>query len=104
MEKGGLPAVFTDVNAAEYEKLKYMASKAFLENEKRRRRFLAPDKYANYTEAEWAEYYQQKEKKTGRNEHHDLSVYAALAAQAENGEFEKSGLEALKAYILKMIP
>lgn len=104
VEKGELQAVFTNVDEAEYGKLKYMAAKAFLENEKRRRRFLAPDKYNAYTEEEWDGYFRLKEKGRIPNEHHDLNTYADLAAQADNGAFEESRLEALKAYILEEIP
>ncbi len=99
-----MQAVFTNVDGAEYEKLKYMAAKAFLENEKRRKRFLSPDKYNGYTEEEWNGYFREAADKKPRPKQHDLVTYADLADQAGNGAFETSGLEALKAYILDAIP
>ena len=57
-----------------------------------------------YTEEDWDGYYKLKEKGRIPNEHHDLICYAELAAQADNGAFEESRLEALKAYILEEIP
>ena len=105
VERGALQPVFTNVSGEEYELLKYMSAKAFLENEKRRQIFQRPDIYGAYREEDWVEYYASGERESRiAGVHHDLSCYAELAAQASNGSFEKSRMEELKKYILEMIP
>ena len=104
VEVGTLPPIFTNIPAEEYEKLKYMGAKAFLANERRRMRFLKPAEYAEADEAAWEAYYRDMNA-SGRikNEHNDMACYADLAAQADNGAFEESKMEAVKEYILDMI-
>ena len=48
--KGEIPAIFTDVQKDDYEKLAPLAAKMFIENTKKQLRFLKPDQFKNATE------------------------------------------------------
>ena len=51
--KGDLPAIFTDVQKDDYEKLAPLAAKMFIENTKKQLRFLKPEQFENATEEEF---------------------------------------------------
>jgi len=50
---GSIPAIFTDVNSEEYEKLKPLAAKMFIENTKRQLKYLKPDIFNDATEEQF---------------------------------------------------
>lgn len=101
---GPLPAIFTDIPESEYNKLIPMASKAYLSNERKKMRFMNISKYGSYTDEQWHEFYHNyKQGPRIQNQLRDLVLYEELAAQADNGLFETSGLEDVKEYIVKQI-
>ena len=51
----GIPDIFTDVTADEYEKLKPLAARMFIENTKRQLRYLKPDVFNEATEEQFVD-------------------------------------------------
>ena len=102
---GPLPDIFTEVPAEEYALLIDTAAAAFLQNEKKRARFMMKGEGDGYTEEQWENYF--------RNEplvpyvqpgiHNDFGLLYDMALSADPSKFEKSRLEKVKANILRQI-
>ncbi len=101
---GQLPAIFTDVQEEEYERLIPLATKMFLENTKRQLKFLKPEVFANATEEDFVRNFYEP-LRSGRvpGEILDFQILYPLAKKAEEGAWKESSLEAVKEYILKQI-
>ncbi len=100
--EGELPPIFTDLAEDEYFRLLPIAVKAFIKEEHMRLKFLLPERFANATEADWKEYYKNPRGYV-ENEHFEFRVLLPLAEAAERGEWKKSGLPAVKDYILALL-
>ena len=96
-----LPDIFTDVQGKDYELLAPLSAKAFIAATKRQQLFLNKDKFSSFTEADWAAHFAE-EKRSGRvpGEALDFQIIVPFAKGAESGEWKKSKLEKVKAYIL----
>ena len=101
---GPLPDIFTDIQEDEYNKLIPMGAKALLANERRKMCFMDANKYGNFTDDDWHDFFQDyKNGARIKNQLRDLALYEELAKQADNGLFETSELEKVKEYIVKQI-
>ena len=104
IEKTNLPDIFENIDATEYETLKPLFSKAFIEEEKRKMIYLEPEKYSNATLKEWEEYfYSDTPDGFVKGEHMDLSISYPVSKHFTKGEWQKSKLEKVKDYLLKHI-
>ncbi|MCR5251363.1 MAG: CapA family protein [Lachnospiraceae bacterium] len=99
-----LPAIFTEVPEAEYEKLAPLSARAFVSATKRQQIFLHPERFANASEAEWKEHFADP-KRSGRvdGEALDFLLICPLSEQADQGAWKESGLSNVKEYILEQI-
>ncbi|MBO4309587.1 MAG: CapA family protein [Lachnospiraceae bacterium] len=103
--KGSLPEIFTDVNAAEYEKLLPLSSKMFIENTKRQWRFLKPDEFKNATDEDWvANFYEPLRSGRVPGECLDFQIIYPLSLLAKEEKWKESTLEGVKDFILRQIP
>lgn len=106
LEAGELPAIFTEVNDEEYKRLIPIASAAFIEAEKKRKRFVKPDRFATYTDEEFKEFLLSEDSERTeyiKDERMDFSYMYAEMAKMEDGAWKESKLEAVKEYILKQL-
>ena len=102
--KSDLPAIFTDVSAEEYEKLKALSAKMFIENTKRQLRYLKPDVFAKATEEDfYNNFYEPLRSGRVPGEVLDFQIIYPLSLEAEKGEWKESRLEGVKEYILRQI-
>ncbi|MBO7599894.1 MAG: CapA family protein, partial [Lachnospiraceae bacterium] len=102
--KDRLPDIFTDISEGEYNLLLPLSAKAFLEATKRQQTYLYPDKYKNATEKDWHENFYEP-LRSGRvpGEPLDLQIICPIAEKEKEKAWEKSKLEGVKEYILKML-
>lgn len=103
--KGEIPRIFTDVQEEEYKLLAPLAAKMMVSAYKRQLVYLQPDKYSTETtEEKWRENF-LAEVRSGRviGEGLDFHIIYPLAEEAAKGAWEKSKLDAVKAYILEQI-
>ncbi|MCR4727191.1 MAG: CapA family protein [Lachnospiraceae bacterium] len=103
IEKCELPRIFADVPEEEYRLLSPLSAKMFVEATKRQQIFMK-NMSVSSTEEEWAEHFANP-KRSGRvpGEALDFFEILPLAAKAEAGEWKKSRLEDIKAYILEQM-
>ena len=102
--EGDIPAIFTDVNEEEYEKLIPLSSKMFIENTKRQLRFLKPDQFKNASEEDfYNNFYEPLRSGRVPGECLDFQIIYPLSKKAEEGEWKKSNLESVKQFILEQI-
>ncbi len=99
-----LPKIFTDVREDDYKLLAPLSAKAFIAATKRQQLFLNKEKFSAFTEKDWAEHFNE-EKRSGRvpGEALDFRILVPFAAKAEDGEWQKSGLNEVKEYILEQM-
>ena len=94
-----IPAIFTDVPAAEYDKLIPLSAKARVKAERVRRCVMNPKVYGGYTDADWADFFANfKDDGYICGMIGDMQYMQEWASKAENGEW-KDGMPAVKAYI-----
>lgn len=99
-----LPDIFTNIDETEYKTLLPLSAKAFVEEEKRRKIFLYPDRFASATEDEWKKYFLSDEPSGfSKDAHMDFYTVFPQSLKAENSEWKNSRLEKVKEYILKLI-
>lgn len=106
LEAGDLPAIFTEVNDEEYKKLIPLGSQAFIEAEKKRKRFVKPDEFTSYSEEQFKEYLLSDEKVRTeyiKDERMDFAYMYREAERIKDGEWIKSKLEGVKDYLLKQL-
>lgn len=100
-----LPDIFTDVNAQEYELLKPLAAKMFIENTKRQLKYLKPDKFKNATEEDFVEdFYIPLRSGRVPGEVLDMQIVYPLSLEWEKGKWKESSLDPVKNFMLKQIP
>ena len=95
-----LPDIFTNIPAEEYELLAPLSAKAFIVEDKRIMCYLEPEKFEGCSQEVWEEFYKQTSFYYSKDAHMDYDVILPLSAQAENGQWQLSKLEKVKAYIL----
>ena len=103
--KGDLPAIFTDVQKDDYEKLAPLAAKMFIENTKKQLRFLKPEQFENATEEDfYNNFYEPLRSGRVPGETLDFQIIYPLSLKADEGAWKESSLEGVKDYILKQLP
>lgn len=104
IKKGELPRIFVDVQQHDYELLAPLAARQLVAATRRQMTFLNPKRFANATEAEWAEHFAEP-LRTGRvlGETLDFHIICPLAEKAADGDWKRSSLEDVKAYILEQM-
>ena len=103
--KGDLPAIFTDVQKDDYEKLAPLAAKMFIENTKKQLRFLKPEQFENATEEDfYNNFYEPLRSGRVPGETLDFQIIYPLSLKADEGAWKESSLEGVKEYILKQLP
>ncbi|MBP5529068.1 MAG: CapA family protein [Lachnospiraceae bacterium] len=102
--KGDLPAIFTDVQKDDYEKLAPLAAKMFIENTKKQLRFLKPEQFENATEEDFFNNFYEP-LRSGRvpGETLDFQIIYPLSLKADEGSWKESSLEGVKDFILKQL-
>ena len=96
-----LPDIFVPVSAEEYELLAPLSAKAYLEEDKRIMRYLEPERFAGCSDAVWEHYFTKEiSSYYSPYAHMDYGVIVPLARKAEDGTWQQSKLEKVKAYIL----
>ena len=99
-----LPDIFTNIDEEEYEILKPLSAKSFIAEEKRRMIYLETERFSNATEKEWEGYFLSEEPEEHiKDAHMDFFRILPDAMKFENGDWEKSKLEKVKKYILKLL-
>lgn len=99
-----LPDIFTEVPAADYERLAPLSAKMFISATKRQQIYLNPAKFRQATEAEWQEHFANP-MRSGRvpGEGLDFFIICPLAEEAEAGAWKQSRLDQVKNYILEQM-
>lgn len=102
--KGELPRIFVDVPEEEYELLAPLAAKMLIAATKRQQTYLNPARFRDADEAVWAEHFAEP-LRTGRvpGETLDFFILCPLAEKAEAGDWKRSTMEDIKAYILEQM-
>ena len=99
-----LPAIFTNVCADEYEKLKGLAAKVFVENTKRQLRYMRPDDFANATEEDFVKNFYEP-LRSGRvpGETLDMQIMYPLSKTASDNLWKESTLNGVVNYMLQQL-
>lgn len=99
-----LPAIFTDIPAAEYELLAPLSAKAFVAEDRRKMIYLEPERFTDASEDVWNGYFFSTEP-DGYFEgaHMDFHIIVPFSEKAEEGAWKKSTLEPVKEYILRQL-
>ncbi len=99
-----LPDIFTDVPAPEYEKLKGLAAKVFVENTKRQLRYMKTSEFTNASEEDFVRNFYE-EKRSGRvpGETLDMQIMYPLSKTADEGLWKASDLTGVVKYMLSML-
>jgi len=96
-----LPDIFVDVQAEEYELLKPLAAKMFIENTKRQLRYMKPDIFNNATDEDfYNNFYEPLRSGRVPGEVLDMQIIYPLSLEAEKGTWKESRLEQVKAFML----
>lgn len=104
IEETSLPAIFTDINSEEYEKLIPLSAKVFLEAEKKRRIFMDSAKYSSYEVDDWRRLFHSKTlEKSIPGQQLDLAVLDDLASCEKDGAWKTSTLTAVVKYLLEQL-
>ena len=99
-----LPDVFTDIPASEYELLAPLSSKAFVEEDRRKMMYLEPERFTNAPQSVWDGYFFSEEPDGYfKGAHMDFSIIVPFSEKAGAGEWKRSRLERVKAYILRQL-
>lgn len=99
-----VPDIFENVPKEEYELLKPLAAKTFIENTKRQLKYLKPDIFTNATEEEfYANFYEPLRSGRVPGELLDMQIVYPLSEDFKLGTWEKSNLASVKSFMLKQI-
>lgn len=99
-----LPDIFENVPKDEYEKLKPLAAKMFIENTKRQLKYLKPDEFVNATDEEfYVNFYEPLRSGRVPGKLLDFQIVYPLSLEAEKGEWKESTLTRVKEFMLKQI-
>ena len=104
IEAAPLPDIFTDIRAEDYALLSPLAAKAFVKEDMRKMIYLEPRRFTDAPAEVWRDYFFSTEP-DGYFEgaHMDFSVIVPYSRRAEEGAWQKSRLEKVKAYILRQL-
>ena len=98
-----LPDIFTDVPERDYHTLIPFASKVFLEEEKRRMRFVDPEKYTDASDETWKEYFNGTDiEGYSKGELMDLALVSLYAEKYDEKKMSGCKLEKVKNYLLTL--
>lgn len=104
IELAPLPDIFTNIPSEEYSLLSPLAAKAFVEENRRTMIFLEPKRFTNAPEEVWNKYFYSEEPDGYfKGAHMDFSIMVPYAKQADCGDWKKSTLDKIKAYILRQL-
>jgi len=99
-----LPDVFTNIPEEEYRFLAPLSAKAFVEEDKRKMIYLEKDRFLNADTDVWNGYFFSEEPDGYfKGAHMDFSIIVPFSEKADSGEWKKSRLEKVKAYILRQL-
>ena len=99
-----LPDIFTHIPAEEYALLAPLAAKAFVEEDKRKMIYLEPERFTDAPREVWDGYFFSEEPDGYfKGAHMDFGIIVPFAETAEAGEWKRSKLEKVKAYILRQL-
>lgn len=102
--KDKLPDIYVDVNEEEYNLLKPLAAKVFIENTKRQLKYLKPDQFVNATDEKFvANFYEPLRSGRVPGEVLDMQIMYPLSLEEEKKEWMKSSLEGVKNYMLRQL-
>ena len=95
-----LPAIFTDVPAAEYEKLQSLAAAVLIANTKRQLKYMRPDDFTNATEEDFVKNFYEP-LRSGRvpGETLDMQIIYPLSLKAAEGLWKTSSLTEVVEYM-----
>lgn len=101
---GPVPDIFENVTKEEYEKLKALSAKAFIEATKKQLKYLKPSEFINATEEDFKKDF-YTELRSGRvpGECLDMQIIYPLSLEASKEEWKDSNLTKVKEYILNQI-
>jgi len=95
-----VPDIFTDINEEEYKKLLPLSAKAFVKAEIKRKKFLHPEIYNEFSKNDWEKYLLSEDREEFiEGETMDFSVILPIAESEKNKEWEKSKLLKVIKYI-----
>ena len=95
-----VPDIFTEINEEGYKKLLPLSAKAFIKAEIKRKKFLHPETYNDFSEDDWKKYLVSKDREEYvEGETMDFSVILPIAESEKNKEWEKSKLLKVIKYI-----
>ena len=104
IEAAPLPDIFTNIPAEEYELLAPLAARAFVKEDMRKMLYLEPERFTGAGAEVWRDYFFSTEPDGYfEGEHMDFSHIVPLSRRSEEGAWQKSRLEKVKAYILKQL-
>lgn len=100
-----LPAIFTNIPACEYEKLKGLGAKVLIENTKRQLRFLKPGEFANASEDDFLRNFYEP-LRSGRvpGETLDMQIVYPLSKTYYDNDWRACDHEEVVRYMLSQIP
>lgn len=99
-----LPDIFTDVPAEEYELLAPLSAKAFVAEDMRKMIYLEPDRFKDAPQEVWDGYFFSEEPDGYfKGAHMDFGVIVPFSKRAEAGDWKRSRLDKVKAYILRQL-
>lgn len=94
------PDIFTNINDEEYQKLLPLSAKAFVSAEIKRKKFLHPEIYNEFSENDWEKYLLSKDREEFiEGETMDFSVIFPIAKSEKYEEWKKSELLKVVKYI-----
>ena len=99
-----LPAVFCDIHASEYEKLKALGAKVLIENTKRQLKYMKPQEFLNASEDDFRRNFYEP-LRSGRvpGETLDMQIIYPLSQEWEKEEWRTSVHTDVVEYMLKQI-
>ena len=99
-----LPDIFVNIPAEEYELLAPLSAQAFVTEERRTKCFTESERFMNCSEKEWEQYFFSAEPDGYYpGAHMDLGLVVPFARKAEEGQWQQSKLDKVKAYLLRQL-
>ena len=100
-----LADIVTRIDAEQYALLAPLAARAHLAEERRRKEFQEPSRFIPMSPAEWKDFLFDKKNWPYRDDmsYQDFGYIYEFAKKAEEGEWKKSSLEKVKAYLLDLL-
>ena len=97
-----LPDIFTNIPAEEFERLAPLAAKAFVLEDQRKMIFLKPQRFGDFTQADWDKYFATETSDSFcAGAHQDFRTIVPYSLKADAGQWKQSKLEKVRNYILR---